>query len=112
GVAGMVQFGRGQIRDVNEILTAHDIHKTGPSGHRRWLAHKLDERGRHGVRGSYSKSLAVVKPKNTKFGSAQPSRLLENCCEDRREIAGRAVDHLQHLGGGGLLLSRPLEFAG
>ncbi len=33
-------------------------------------------------------------------------RLLENRVEHRRQIAGRGVDHLQHLGGCGLLIQR------
>src|SRR5204863_441089 len=39
-------------------------------------------------------------------GFAQPCRLVENRFEYRCEIAGRAVDDLQYLGGRGLLLQR------
>src|SRR5215472_13837121 len=35
---------------------------------------------------------------------AKGMRLFENCIEYRREIAGRGIDDLQHLGGRGLLL--------
>src|ERR1700747_2441392 len=58
------------------------------------------------MRGSYGKPLAIVSPKSAKSSSAQPRRLLEHRLEDRREIAGRAVDHLQYLGGRGLPLER------
>ena len=39
-------------------------------------------------------------------GLAQPHRLFQHRVEHRREIAGRGVDDLQHLGGRGLLLQR------
>jgi len=31
--------------------------------------------------------------------------LFEHCVEHRREVAGRGIDDLQYLGGGGLLLA-------
>ena len=37
---------------------------------------------------------------------AQPHRLFQHRIEHRRQIAGRGIDHLQHLGGRGLLLQR------
>ena len=37
---------------------------------------------------------------------AQPHRLLQHRIEHRRQITGRGVDHLQHLGGRCLLLQR------
>ena len=37
---------------------------------------------------------------------AQPQRLFQHRIEHRREVAGRGIDDLQHLGGRGLLLQR------
>ena len=37
-------------------------------------------------------------------GAAKMVCLLQHRVEHRREVAGRGVDHLQHLGGRGLLL--------
>ena len=39
-------------------------------------------------------------------GPAQPHRLFQHRIEHRRQIAGRGVDDLQHLGGRGLLFQR------
>jgi len=45
-----------------------------------------------------------VSCENPKGGVTQPHRLFEHRIEHRREVAGRAVDNLQYLGGRGLLL--------
>jgi hypothetical protein len=39
-----------------------------------------------------------------RFGLAESARPFEHSVEHWRKIAGRRVDDLQHLGGGGLLL--------
>ena len=39
-------------------------------------------------------------------GFTQPHRLFQHRIEHRRQIAGRGVDDLQHLGGRGLLIQR------
>ena len=48
--------------------------------------------------------------KDAERGFAQPHRLFQHRVEHRRQIAGRSVDNLQHLGGRGLLLQRLLLF--
>ena len=53
-------------------------------------------------------TLPVPSSKGAELRLAQPDRLFEHRLEHRREIAGRGVDHLQHLGGRGLLLQRLL----
>ena len=45
-------------------------------------------------------------------GAAQADRLFQHGIEHRREIAGRRVDHLEHLGGGGLARQRLIAFGG
>ena len=53
---------------------------------------------------SCSKQLAVEQKQAPKRRAAERVRLVQDRLEDRRELARRAVDDLQHLGGGGLLL--------
>jgi hypothetical protein len=48
--------------------------------------------------------LAIVGPKCTVCGIAQAHCLLDYRIEHGREVAGRGIDHLQDLGGRGLLL--------
>ena len=50
--------------------------------------------------------LAVVKKQASEFGPAEGVPLLQYRVEHRREIAGRRIDDLQHLGSGCLLLQR------
>ncbi len=50
--------------------------------------------------------LTVKGHDGTQGGTAEPVRLLQDRVEHRRQIAGRSVDDLQHLGGRGLLLQR------
>ncbi len=45
-----------------------------------------------------------VSPQHAESGLTQPHRRFEHRVEHRREVAGRGVDDLQHLGGRGLLL--------
>ena len=40
------------------------------------------------------------------IGFTQPRGRLDQRVEDRLQIEGRAADHLEHIGGGGLLLKR------
>ena len=40
------------------------------------------------------------------FGLAKPCRGLDQRIEHRLQIESRAADHLEHVGGGGLLLQR------
>ena len=51
-------------------------------------------------------TLAIIGVQDAERGSAQPHRLFQHRIEHRRQIAGRGIDHLQHLGGRGLLLQR------
>src|SRR5215468_10289619 len=51
------------------------------------------------------KPLAIPNRQRSKNRLADPSRLLENCVEDRYQIAGRGIDYLEDLGGCGLLIS-------
>jgi hypothetical protein len=50
--------------------------------------------------------LAVVKEQASEFSPAEGVRLIQDRFEHRRETAGRGIDHLQDLGGRGLLFTR------
>jgi hypothetical protein len=52
------------------------------------------------------KARAVARKEDAECRLTDPHRLLEHGIEDRSEVAGRAVDDLQHLGGCGLSLQR------
>ena len=43
---------------------------------------------------------------------AQPRRRFDQRIEHRLEVEGRAADHLEHVGGGGLLFPRLVQLAG
>src|SRR5712692_2902718 len=53
-----------------------------------------------------TEEFAVVSEKMAVSSLAEPHHLFEHSVEHRREVAGRAVDDLQYLGGRGLLLKR------
>ena len=56
------------------------------------------------------KQFAIVSEKDAVFGTAEAVRLLQNRIKHRREIARRRIDHLQYLGGRGLLLQSLARF--
>jgi len=53
-----------------------------------------------------TKLLAVENRQAAHCGTAKRVRLLQDCVEYRRKVAGRGVDDLQDLGSGGLLSER------
>ena len=68
-----------------------------------------------------SEVFAIINQQAAEIGRAEIMCLLQHRVEHRREVAGRGIDDLQHLGGRGLLLQRlvtlgvalsklPLEF--
>ena len=70
----------------------------------RRLRQELAVGDRHITERSCMKPITVKCPKGAEARIAQPRRLFEYCVEYGREVARSAVDHLQYLGGGGLLL--------
>jgi hypothetical protein len=61
---------------------------------------------RFAIHGTKMKAFTVPNSENAERRLAQPRSLFEHRLEDRREVAGRTVDDLQHLGGRGLLRQR------
>ena len=70
------------------------------------LPQSLGEWLRQAAHRDGAEHLAVVELQTAASGAAEAVRLFEDRVEHRREIAGRAVDDLQDLGGRGLLLQR------
>src|ERR1700746_532962 len=54
--------------------------------------------------GDSTGTLAVDDGHEAEGRSAEPHRLFKHRIKDRGEVTGRGIDHLKHLGGGGLLL--------
>ena len=75
------------------------------------LSEKLGKLGRDAAFGSGPEVLAVIGPEVAERSVAKAHSLFEHRVEHRREVAGRGVDDLQHLGGRGLLLQRFGEFS-
>jgi len=62
------------------------------------------------VHGTKMKTLTIPSPESAKGCLAQPRRLLQQRIENRREVAGRGIDNLEHLSGRGLLRLRLIAF--
>ena len=72
-----------------------------------WIsAAPFGEGGRYAQQRHPFDALPIIRQECTERRRAQPQRPLQHRIEHRRQIAGRGVDHLQHLGGRGLLLQR------
>src|ERR1051325_3332811 len=61
---------------------------------------------RHAPRANSAQLLSIGDAHYPERRIAEPHRLVEQCIEDRRAIAGRGIDDLQDLGGCGLLFER------
>jgi hypothetical protein len=99
------------VRNVDYSLPAADSSqwRTWTRSHRAELRRPFDIARRAANRGEVEE-LAVIGKHVTVSRLAKPDRPFEHCVEHRREIAGRGVDDLQHLGGRGLLSARFCEF--
>src|SRR5262245_25795687 len=59
----------------------------------------------------YAEGIAFTQPEDAVRCLAKPSRVRQHGLKYRLKLAGRAADHLQHLGSRGLLLQRLGELA-
>jgi hypothetical protein len=113
GVAQSIGRVLGHVVDAHGALAAGNAAQCGMRSRLRRVArHELgvtagDAAQRRGV-----KSLPVIGAKDAEIPLAQPRRPFEHGVEHRGEIAGRAVDDLQHLGRGALLCQRLLQLGG
>ena len=97
----------GVVGSVAHLLCPHDVIEVTA---RRWsnrsALHQFDKcRGRTEVRGA-AKRLAIKAHQHPEFGLANSCGILEQGLENRLQVAGRSRDHLEHVGGGGLLLQQ------
>ncbi len=70
------------------------------------LAHQCGMLFGEAMRGDRAEILAVVGRQAADNGVHRPVRLVQDRVENRRQIARRSVDDLQHLSGRGLLFQR------
>src|SRR6516225_7090533 len=101
----------GSIEKLNDTLAAHDLLKRRDRAHLATLAQQRDIFGRHAASRGRTAALAVKGPKDSHGAVAQADRLLQHRVEYRGEVARRAVDDSEHLGGSGLLLKRSADLA-
>src|SRR6266446_9974238 len=94
----------------NRFACEHARHDAPRSGWSR-TASKLGKGDRRSPNGYGTHPLALGNYKFAERRLAKTHRLLQHCIEHRGEIAGRGIDNLQDLGGGGLLFACIDEFA-
>ena len=91
---------RGQIDVVHQPLA---LQKAVGRGAGTWDDRGTSEEFRIGPRHPPHRlgdiALFIKRPQTAKGSLAQAHRLFEHCVKHRREVAGRAVDDLQYLGG-------------
>ena len=102
----------GVVGSVAHLLCPHDvIEVTARRRSKRSALHEFDKcRRRTEVRGA-AKRLAIEAHQHPEFGLANSCGILQQALENGLQVAGRTRDHLEHVGGGGLLLKRLAECA-
>src|SRR6516162_10519053 len=94
-----------QVEHVHNRLPAENSGaERSRSGRRSVSFAELRKVVRHTSDGGGEPALSIVGPELPESHLAQPHGLVEHGVEYRREIAGRGVNDLKQLGGGGLLL--------
>src|SRR5215831_8487092 len=92
-----------QISDMEEPFTAGQLLQRIARDNREPATQNVDERFPMAASGSSAKILTIEGHQRAVSGVAEAVCLLQDCVEHRGEIAGRGIDDLQYLGGGGLL---------
>ena len=96
-----------EIGDVQDCLFPHCAAEQRARVESGWFTLQIGfEIGGNVAGAGEADDLAIGDEQGTKRRLAQPHRLFQHRIEHRRQIAGRGIDHLQHLGGRGLLLQR------
>jgi hypothetical protein len=98
--------------DVDERLAGHQW-----LGQRRVVRpdarpKRAGHRFRHPTARDCTENLAVLKKQASVVGAAEAVCLFQDRVEHRREVAGRGIDDLQDLGGGGLSGQRLVPLSG
>jgi hypothetical protein len=76
----------------------------------RHIFHQLHELRRETVELSSIEHAVTLARDVTQVGVAQPRRRLDQRVQNGLEVERRTADHLEHVGGGGLLLQRFAQF--
>ena len=101
---GVLPIGK-RVRDMNRVPLQQDPPRQGaPPARYRGRGCKLDELPRHSIVGGKLKMRAVRTDDTSHVRLAQACGGLGQSIEHRLQVEGRAADHLEHVGGGGLLL--------
>src|SRR5690348_5360902 len=90
-----------QIGDVDKALASQQSIVGGAGVCTIRLAQHFAVALRHAVCRDRKETLAVIGDQGAAIDAAQTMRLVQNRGEHRREVAGRGVDDLQYLSGGG-----------
>src|SRR5207248_9901585 len=95
----------GRICDVHNALAAYKPTHPCLGAEMDWLPKQLYDRHWHAAHSDdLVEVISFVYRQSAKRGFAKAKRLIERRVKHGAEIAGRAVDDLQYLGGRGLLL--------
>ena len=98
-----------KIPVIEDALPSEHPRRTGSrTVHARAVAQVAGESRGHATKRHRPKLPPVIRIKLAERRLTQPHRLFEHRVEHCSEIAGRAVDDLQHIGGRGLLFRGPL----
>ena len=76
----------------------------------RFTPAKLGKGGRGVMQCDDTKPFSIVEIKRTELAFADTRRIRQHGSKHRLQFTGRTRDHLQHIGGRGLLLQRLGEF--
>src|SRR6516162_8491809 len=100
-----VYSGSAHIRDVNHRALQQCAPGRGPAGERnRMLLHELNKFAGVLVAGGKPQQIAVGPRNRTHIRLAKPGSRLDQRVKYCLQVERRAADHLEHVGGGGLLL--------
>src|SRR6516165_7677766 len=100
------------IGDVNSFAFEQSAsHDRAAAGLYRQSPEVLDKLGRVAVRLGTNQLSVFLAGDGGEVGAAKPGSRFDECLQNRFQIERRPADHLEHVGGGGLLLERFSEVA-
>src|SRR5262249_52624780 len=107
GIAFEITLSPGEVGALDRLLRCNTRLKAGtPARMDQTAPAFLSKRLWHVVRRNGAKAVAFIEIKDAKLGLTKLRRVRQHRCEYRLQLAGRAGDDAQHLGGCGLLVPR------
>src|SRR5262249_22820606 len=101
------------VGNMDRAALGHDAPREGPAAaQNRPRSNEVNERLRHAVMGGKFEIGASRAKDARDVGFAQPRRRFDQRIEHGLQVKSRSADNLEHVGRGGLLLSRLSKFAG